>query len=496
MSFRNAGFEGDFDFLYEMIDDARRAIVPTLKDLRVEIPEGEMYGLEEVKKIIDTSSAFNDFVSNHLDGSAKTHITKLRDAIATFFVGNEDGEKKGEAEPVLYAVQGSVSSYVRETTLGFAQEGQNQALPEEFKKFLPPNLTIELESYDRITKVTDLFANEVNDVDTKMKKMLVLIDRYNDIVDRVKSDMTSSNLSLRLRALMVAIMMETGIRPGYANDTQARLRDAENKYVKDENGEFVYIDTFGARTLKLSFISKVVGPSIDEIRVEFPGKAATTNVAYLSDKDVVRELIKVAERATITANSLDIDPFLFEEESGGRPLSGSTLSNYFNQVVQDSGLTLTDFRKLEATQAVFSHLKNRKIDLLHKIRTFIDEEAENLEEKVAEEVANLINEAVSEAQTVINHKNDFKTTISYYINPRVILKFITNGDVGRSLKRSVMRNPRTLKLNLDSFIGQAKQLKLGHTLESLVEDLEMSLGDETRVGETLESLLNHLEETI
>jgi len=100
MSYRNAGLEGDFDFLYEMIDDARKAIIPTLKDLRLAIPEGEMFGLDEVKRIIDESIAFSNFVSTHLDGSAEKHITSLRDALAVFFAGNENGEKKGEAEPL------------------------------------------------------------------------------------------------------------------------------------------------------------------------------------------------------------------------------------------------------------------------------------------------------------------------------------------------------------------------------------------------------------
>ena len=478
---------GEIGFLRESQSDAVKASAVVLEQMISTVGNlGELLNKKKIAELVLLNPAYKDFVSSHFEFADKDIQKSLVSAFVEYFHGKKAGEKRAFFNKIWRLVE----EYVKGRMMDEGQEKYLNAIPEELRKFLPKTLAVDVDSTGEIQHITDLFVNEVEDVNHKIKKMTTLLKRYNHIVDVVKTDMMSKDVFLRVKALIVAIIMETGIRPAM-DEGISKMKGMDGKYLKDEEGEYIEMETFGARTLKLSFIKDLIGEDGDQIEVRFRGKAYSENVAYLSDPKVLAELRSLATEAEIKRDQLGIDPFLFTRPDGD-VITGDQLSRYFKKIVKGTNLTLTDFRKLKATQEVFDHLKNKKIDLLYKIREFANEQAESLKERATQEIADTVNQAIRNAQEAISH-GEFDTTVSYYINPTVVLKFLSEGKVGEKLEDAVMTNPKHLTFNLDAFLDEAVMIgpiqKRGTNLQNLVDDLEMKL------GENLLSLVEHIQET-
>jgi hypothetical protein len=167
------------------------------------------------------------------------------------------------------------------------------------------------------------------------------------------------------------------------------------------------------------------------------------------------------------------------------------MNNYFKNLVGGEGLVLTDFRKLKATQSVFDHLKAKQERLLERIKSFVVDEVEDLRERVAEEVSQTIGEAIESAKIALSH-SDTTVTIDKYINPLVIMRFLSEGSFKTDLRQAVLTNPTHLKFDPQTFINQAmsirtsSQLKVAFigwskraTLLDTMEDLEESISEKS-----------------
>ena len=88
------------------------------------------------------------------------------------------------------------------------------AIPEELRNFLPENIVVEVDETGNIERITDRFENEHLTLGKKIDKMHALVRDYNKIAKQVKKDLKSGDEVMKLSALITAIMMETGIRPG------------------------------------------------------------------------------------------------------------------------------------------------------------------------------------------------------------------------------------------------------------------------------------------
>ena len=388
-------------------------------------------------------------------------------------------------ESVLESVKSKAMDAYRMNVIGEGQSHIRGRLPEGVMKYLPSNIMIELDPYGKIKEVADILGNEERDLRHKMDTMRRIVKCYNEFVTRVKVDMISSDKKTQMLAAITALIIETGIRPA-ADLGKSPLKDKEGKFILDEEGGKIMVETFGAASLRLDHLS--VG------FLEFQGKAGTWNKASFGDGDftlLVATMEEIAAEAEMRGKGLSVPPFLFVLPDGER-VSKSMLEHYFNTRL--GGVSPTDFRKLKGTRVVFESLRARQKKLLEKIKSFYYFSVDDLKKRVAEEVIETIEAALKDAQVALNHE-DVATTIGAYVNPMVVLNYIEKGGVQETLEEAVLTQPSELIFNIDAFISKAsnhktakllnpprntpRNIKRAHLLEiiqNLEEELDVSSG--------------------
>jgi len=123
--------------------------------------------------------------------------------------------------------------------------------------------------------------------------------------------------------------------------------------------------------------------------------------------------------------------------------------------------------------------------MLDQIKRFAEEETEDLTQRVVEVIANTINKAHERAQFALSHESGM-TTQKSYINPEVLLHFLSTATMQESLKDSIVSGKTKLHFDPLMFIREAQRtasLKLfatgksksigeiANALEHLFEDL-------------------------
>jgi len=344
-------------------------------------------------------------------------------------------------------------------TMAEAQAPLRKALPEQIREFLPKNIVVEVDDNNVIKRITDRFENKNKTLGIKIKTMHKLIGDYNKIAKRVKQDLKASDEVTRLAALITAIMMETGIRPGKMG----------NQIVKTVNGEKVVIETFGAVTLGPAHV-KFIRDNFAEL--EFVGKKSTVNTAALSNAEIIKVLQDYVTKAKTKGSK-----FVFVTEDGER-FSYANLDSYFKK--RFKGVDPTDFRKLKATETVLTALREEQVNLYQQIRNFAEHKAENLKEKVVEIIVSTINTAIDRAAAALSHVNRTETQRSY-INPEIVFRFLSQGRVEDTLDKAILQGTSKLlfdpQMFIDQALGKAASIqKAGKSLLEIMEELEADLG--------------------
>jgi integrase len=331
------------------------------------------------------------------------------------------------------------------------QKHLKEKIPSEFRAFLPPMISIEVDSKGHIKEINDLFGNKTYTLSEKIKNQKKLVRKYNAIVKKVQKDMKSEEEMTKLSAVITSLIMETGIRPGQIG----------NGVVKTVEGKEVNIETFGATTLTSKHI-KFVRSNFAELK--FEGKKGTVNTASVSNK----ELIKVIKDYVDNALSTGSDYIFVTSE--GRQYTYQELLKYFRKNFK--GFKITDFRKLRATQEVFDALNEERSGMLKEIKEVAKKETKEVTEKVVKIIANTINKAHDRAQIALNHESG-TTTQQAYINPEVLFRFLSSESMQDNLKDCVLSGKTKLHFDPLLFIREAQKtasrkfFSTGSKLESL-----------------------------
>jgi len=341
--------------------------------------------------------------------------------------------------------------------MAISQGPLRKTFPEELRAFLPKNIVIDVDADGTIQKVTDRFENEHETLGVKIHTQHNIVRRYNTIVRHVKKDLESPDEMIRLAALVTAIIMETGIRPGKEG----------NHVVKTENGQDVDIETFGATTLNHSHVSFVR----DFAQLEFPGKKGTTNIAVLSDPQILALLKIYVEQARKGSSG-----FVFVTEKGAQ-FTYADLSRYFRASFSD--LSPTDFRKLKATETVLNNLRKEQASLYTRILDFAHGKTKDLKTRVTTEIVSSIQNAYEKAQKALSHES-VEVTIRAYVNPEVVLRFLSQGGIEDTLEKAVLTGKPKLMFDPDVFVQQALRMQPAHVAS----------------GSTLQDILNELKDQI
>lgn len=339
-----------------------------------------------------------------------------------------------------------------------------KSLPEQLRAFLPANVVVEVDKDGYISQVTDRFENERFTLGEKIKRLRQIVSQYNNIAKRVKADLRSSDEVTKLCALITAIIMETGIRPGAEG----------NAAFKTVNGEKVEVETFGAVTLGPAHV-KFVRANFTQL--EFIGKKGGLNTASLTDSQIIHVLNEYTEKALTKGSK-----FVFVTAEG-ETVSYTDLQRYFRE--RFKGIAPTDFRKLKATETVLNSLRDQQEDLYQRIRDFAKDESQNLAERVVELLVRTIEAAMKQAQEALSH-DSVETTRGAYIDPQVLLSFLSTGRASASMQDAILDNKIQLSFDPMKFIEvanaralaatfvrqQAKKASLRDVLEGVEADLD------------------------
>jgi hypothetical protein len=313
------------------------------------------------------------------------------------------------------------------------QQPLRGAIPANLRAFLPDTVEVNVDESGKIERITDRFNNQGFTLEVKIKHQRALIKRYNRIVKLVKKDLRSRDEITKLSALIVAIMMETGIRPGKAG----------NGVIRGKGDEAEFIETFGAITL---------GPQhIDFVRdnfaqLKFVGKMTTVNLASVSDPDIIGILRDYVARAVSSGS-----PYIFVTRKGEQ-YGYKHLQAYFGKHFK--GMKPTDFRKLKASETVFDAIQREQSNLYARVRKFAHLEGDALAKRVAEEVAVTVDLAIEQAKVALSHEKEV-TTRKQYIDPNVLLHFLSTGTMEQTFQQAVLTGASSLTFDPKRFVAVA-----------------------------------------
>jgi len=328
--------------------------------------------------------------------------------------------------------------FVEKSISGAADVFEEGGYETEFRDFLPPNISFDLGPTREVIQIVETFGREKKNWETMAKKLAFIAESFNDIVQVVKKDLRSGNEVVRLCALMTAITIETGLRPGEIGNV-ATVKDPDT-------GEEIKIETFGTTTLQARHV-KFIRDNFIELR--FIGKAGTENVAHLSDADVLKAL-----QGSLESTSLNGDTAMLFVTKSGEHVGYKELNGYVSEKWGD--ITPTDFRKLKATQTFYDSLKEKVRGMKTNLRQAMVAGARNIKKKVVGEILKVLEGAAKDAQEKMSHE-DWKTTVRSYVDPRIIVNFLNRGGLNDALEDILVKNKNvSLTFDFNSFLSQAK----------------------------------------
>ena len=393
-----------------------------------------------------------------------TAMYLLRDAA----LGIKD--KKGKRVPLeqrLMALDKVTTKGFKALTVEEFQAPMRSMIPVNLRAYLPDTVEINVDENGTIQRVTDRFNNENFTLDVKIQHQKALLKQYNQIAKRVKRDLKSSDEITRLSALITAIMMETGIRPGKEGNGVLK----KDYKIKDDVG--VWVETFGAITLGPAHV-RFVRDNFAEL--SFLGKKTGVNTASLSGPVIIKALKDYTDKALKTGSK-----YVFVTKEGYR-YTYNDLQRYFREHFK--GINPTDFRKLKASETVFDAIQEEQDALYAKIRGFVNLEAEELRERVTEEIAATLDRALAKAQQALSH-DKATTTKKQYINPEVLLRFLSTGRTEKTFRDAILGGKPTLAFDPQKFVEVASAAAVGKAASVLRHATEG-----LTLGELLEELWN------
>lgn len=394
--------------------------------------------VEIVKKDPKLSGLFDAFVEKYLgtedfdpniESKKKTVLYWIRDAYL------KAGSSLAEVSDKIYDY--AVRFGYPAITIGTHQTNIRKHIPKELMEFLPRNIVVSTDPTGKIRKISEILGNKRDSLDKKLAVITAIVKNYNKIVSNIKKDLASPKEEIKLSALVAAIILETGIRPGKETTGSTKKREGEEK---------LDVETFGALNLLTShFTAKE-----REIELLFLGKKGTPNKVTIKDSDTVKLLATQLHSFLAKPNAESLPVF---QKLDGTQLSRSSLMTYFkNRVLAEA--TPKSFRALKATNAVLEKIHDEQEEIYKKIRILHKKQKEVLKEHIVEILQEHLKKAAENAKDVLSHEV-YRTTIDSYASPIVVLSFLSEGRVAKNLDRIVLSDQKHLKFDPKKFLEEA-----------------------------------------
>jgi DNA topoisomerase IB len=370
---------------------------------------GEVLGKELLKDALENSEKLNDFLCEYFYAQSE-----------------ENGEREKLVKLFLSCMKNPLTKETEKKVKSLAELGHRKletarqqgdflsVIPKDLRMYLPENIVIETNKNGLVVGLSEAFGNKEQDLGYKAEQMENLIQKWSRIKRDVENSYYHEDDKQRVCALVTALIMETGIRPG-SEGTQSI-----------EEGK--KIDTFGATTLKIEHITFHRDGTAS---LRFHGKSGTLNRASIEDKNLVEAL-----REWVGSKRVG---YLFKLR-GRSPITAPEINEYIQDTWGD--FTATDFRKLRASKALWEALKQEDQAILNaQFKT---------KNELISELQKIIQRAIKTSQKALNHMED-EVTIQHYINPLILLNYFSTGKVPNTFESAVTSPSFKLNFSTQSF---------------------------------------------
>ena len=415
---------------------ARRVIeafVATIKQLRLESDKDE----SELFKLLEQTPSVLTFLDTYVGTN-----DKKREAMLNRFVNVIQGKVP------LEKVTQSLNTSLQKSYVDQQLKQDKKVLTTSIKEFLslfPDNMVVDLDPDGKIKEVRDRFANKSESLDVKHARMVDIVSTFDDINNRVFSDLRKPFGSFdQCSALAVIIMFETGMRPGdrkngiWFDMTEEKPllsnKDKENATNK------VWLKTYGISNIETQHV-KFSGSSAI---INFRGKMGTINNGVLKNPLAVETLKQYYDSAIANGHERLL------VNSAGRPLTLDRLSDYCARY----NFRPTDLRKLKATETFYENLKIEQAQLYSELRTFAN--SDQTRTLVAEAVYQAAMRALTKSQIALSHEQ-VRVTINKYVDPVVLLNFLSHGRIDTSFSNLIMDGKTLFRFDPALFIKAAME---------------------------------------
>lgn len=430
---------------------AFKTLALTLRHYKKPMPNTDKEGQRvHIKGILDKIKELPNvvlFLDSNI-GKSQVKPVRLGRASATRLLAQYLGGKYTLAEMEEKAL-GAFQRNYEARALHRGQAPINDKIPDKLKGYLPPKIIIKLDNEGYIKEITDMYDNESYGLLEKITAQQQILRDFKQIKKKVWGGLLSSDHRIKHLSIVLGIIIETGIRPG----------NRSNGIKEILSGQEVKKETFGAVSLKREHLTL----SANRVSLEFLGKKGTLNKAVILDKRLMTSIKEVCE-------GLRGSDYLFPD------LDYEALSTYFKSNFK--GLRITDFRKLRATKEVYEGLKQEQQALFKRIKGFVDLEVRKQEEKVIDAIADTLKSVHAKAQLALSHESS-KTTEKSYINPQVLLSFLSNGGLLPSLEECVLEGKTRLDFDIQAFLKNSNRVasRVSYPITISSVGLERNLSD-------------------
>ena len=398
------------------------------------------------------------FVADYFEGSdnqssrVNTFIYTIRDMF--FKPTPKPGTSLPSTPSEWYDLKlaGIVKSSHKSKILNDERDAIESALPKTFLKFLPKTLIVEVDKNKKITGLKSKFAEKLDDIGSKIERQKLLLQGLTKLETKVKKDLVSPDHDTKMKALLVYLMLDTGIRPG-DEDNKVKLKDIDLDDLEEGEEVDQYLETYGATTLNKHHIQFIRD---NYVSLEFIGKKGVINIANISDVVLAKALKDLVDKTKANKKS----NYLFLD-SEGKVFSQPKVTEYLRSIIP--GLNLTDFRKLKSTRVLLEALRQKQEMITGMIYDITQDQVADVKGEIVDVIADVVEQAYKESVKALSHQS-MNTTIKSYINPQVILNFLATGKVADKIEDIVFKDQK-LVFDPQVFITQA--LAYGSATEQL-----------------------------
>jgi len=406
---------------------------PILRQRRKEwmIKANELEGLQE-------------FYTHVAGEENQKKVTRLLCDIASEQILLRDGKKR----LITWATNYFKNQSTQEKRTPFEESGYT----EQLLQFLPKQIYFDLGPNRELLEIKESFGREQKNWEIMSRKIAYIAKHYNEIIKDIKQDLQSPNESTRLLALMMAITIETGLRPGAIGNAA--------KVVDPETGEKIEIDTFGVTTLQAEHVKSIKDGFAE---LQFPGKKGTTQIATLSDNDIVNALQQ------IIASIGQGQPSMLFVTKNGDHIDDYQLRKYAKEKWHD--ISPTDFRKFMATKTFYQHIKIATEEFKLKLIDQITNGQKLIKSSIVDSIVKMMEQAIENTKGSLSHKEGHDAWQTY-ISPKIILAYLANGELSATLEEILIDN-KTVRFSFDvnDFVKFANELS----------DEEVNVEDDTQL---------------